>query len=208
MSVTFAPRARISVNASWPGVSRNTMLRPLAVVTWYAPMCCVMPPASRSATRVVADGVEQCRLAVIDVAHDGDDRCARDRVFRLHFFRFHFEHVLFESCEAALRHRTRARSSTRFRCRRAVDRHHQPLVEQLLEDVFHTLIEFVGEILHRHAFDEGDRARDWWRRRRLLATADGSRGAARRRDGAGPGRRTHGRRREPRRARTLLADPA
>jgi hypothetical protein len=27
MSVTAAPRARIMVNASWPGVSRNTTLR-------------------------------------------------------------------------------------------------------------------------------------------------------------------------------------
>ena len=27
-SVTLAPRARISVNASWPGVSRKTTLRP------------------------------------------------------------------------------------------------------------------------------------------------------------------------------------
>ena len=44
-------------------------------------MCCVMPPASRSATRVVADGVEQAGLAVVDVAHDGDDRRARDDVF-------------------------------------------------------------------------------------------------------------------------------
>jgi hypothetical protein len=26
------------------------MFRPL-IVTWYAPMCCVIPPASRSATR-------------------------------------------------------------------------------------------------------------------------------------------------------------
>ncbi len=31
MSVTLAPRARISVNASWPGVSRNTMFRLLMV---------------------------------------------------------------------------------------------------------------------------------------------------------------------------------
>ena len=31
MSVTLAPRARIRVNASWPGVSRNTMFRPLIV---------------------------------------------------------------------------------------------------------------------------------------------------------------------------------
>ena len=51
MSVTLAPRARISVNASWPGVSRNTICRPL-IETEYAPMCCVMPPASRSATFV------------------------------------------------------------------------------------------------------------------------------------------------------------
>ena len=31
ISVTLAPRARMSVNASWPGVSRNTMFRPLIV---------------------------------------------------------------------------------------------------------------------------------------------------------------------------------
>ncbi len=49
MSVTLAPRARIIVNASWPGVSRNTTRRPLTS-TEYAPMCCVMPPASPSAT--------------------------------------------------------------------------------------------------------------------------------------------------------------
>ncbi len=28
MSVTFAPRARMAVNASWPGVSRNVIRRP------------------------------------------------------------------------------------------------------------------------------------------------------------------------------------
>ena len=33
MSVTFAPRARIAVNASWPGVSRNVILRPFRS-TW------------------------------------------------------------------------------------------------------------------------------------------------------------------------------
>ena len=50
MSVTFAPRARISVNASWPGVSMKVILRPFWS-TWYAPMCCVIPPASVSTTR-------------------------------------------------------------------------------------------------------------------------------------------------------------
>ena len=49
MSVTFAPRARRAVNASWPGVSRKVMRRPSWSI-WYAPMCCVIPPASVSTT--------------------------------------------------------------------------------------------------------------------------------------------------------------
>ena len=49
MSVTFAPRARMAVNASWPGVSRNVIFRP-STSAWYAPMCCVIPPASVSTT--------------------------------------------------------------------------------------------------------------------------------------------------------------
>ena len=51
MSVAWAPRARMAVKASWPGVSRNVIL-PCPVSTWYAPMCCVMPPNSCSVTRV------------------------------------------------------------------------------------------------------------------------------------------------------------
>ena len=34
MSVTSAPRARMAVNASWPGVSMNVMTGPVAVTTW------------------------------------------------------------------------------------------------------------------------------------------------------------------------------
>ena len=58
MSVILAPRARIRVNASWPGVSRKTISRPkagesgLVIFTLYAPMCCVIPPASPAATSV------------------------------------------------------------------------------------------------------------------------------------------------------------
>ena len=33
MSVTCAPRARMAVKASWPGVSRKVMWRPLSSVT-------------------------------------------------------------------------------------------------------------------------------------------------------------------------------
>ena len=52
MSVTFAPRARIAVNASWPGVSRKTTRLP-SWATSLAPMCWVMPPRSPAATSVV-----------------------------------------------------------------------------------------------------------------------------------------------------------
>ena len=49
ISVALAPRARIDVNAAWPGVSKKVIMLPL-VSTWYAPMCCVIPPASPDAT--------------------------------------------------------------------------------------------------------------------------------------------------------------
>ena len=50
-SVTWAPRARMAVNASWPGVSMNVIWRS-SICTTDAPMCCVMPPASPAATPV------------------------------------------------------------------------------------------------------------------------------------------------------------
>ena len=49
MSVTLAPRARILVNASWPGVSRKVIGLP-SCSTRQARMTCVMPPASVAAT--------------------------------------------------------------------------------------------------------------------------------------------------------------
>ncbi len=52
MSVTFAPRARIAVNASWPGVSRKTTFLPSFVIS-EAPMCWVIPPRSPAATAVL-----------------------------------------------------------------------------------------------------------------------------------------------------------
>ena len=52
ISVTCAPRARMAVNASWPGVSRNVMRSCEGSSTSYAPMCCVMPPASPAMTLV------------------------------------------------------------------------------------------------------------------------------------------------------------
>ena len=53
-----------------------------------------------------------------------------------------------------------------FEIDRGVDRHHQPAIEQRLEGVLDAHFEAIGQILHRHAFREGDGARD--RRRRGL----------------------------------------
>ena len=39
ISVAFAPRARIEVNAACPGVSKKVIILPSLVSTWYAPMC-------------------------------------------------------------------------------------------------------------------------------------------------------------------------
>ena len=82
MSVTLAPRARISVNASWPGVSRNTMLRSLTVHVIGADVLRDAAGFALGDARF-ADGVEQRGLAVVDVAHDRDDRRARDDVLGL-----------------------------------------------------------------------------------------------------------------------------
>ena len=50
-SVTWAPRARMAVNASWPGVSMNVICLP-SISTTDAPICWVMPPASLATTPV------------------------------------------------------------------------------------------------------------------------------------------------------------
>ena len=78
MSVTLAPRARMAVKASWPGVSRKVIL--LAVVQSHLIGADVLGDAAGfAATRhsVVRMRVEQRGLAVVDVAHDGDDRRPR-----------------------------------------------------------------------------------------------------------------------------------
>ena len=79
MSVTFAPRARMAVNASWPGVSRNVIFRPSMLGLVGADV--LGDPAGLGLDdRGLADRVEQRRLAVVDVAHDRDDRRARREI--------------------------------------------------------------------------------------------------------------------------------
>src|SRR5664280_534889 len=52
ISVTLAPRARIAVNASCPGVSRKTTFLSSLTIS-EAPMCWVIPPRSPAATAVL-----------------------------------------------------------------------------------------------------------------------------------------------------------
>mmetsp|Transcript_12125 Transcript_12125/g.32250 ORF Transcript_12125/g.32250 Transcript_12125/m.32250 type:complete len:634 (-) Transcript_12125:127-2028(-) len=53
MSVMLAPRARMSEKAAWPGVSMKVIVSSESgSEIWYAPMCCVMPPASPDTTLV------------------------------------------------------------------------------------------------------------------------------------------------------------
>ena len=81
MSVTLAPRARIAVNAAWPGVSMKVIFWPSLLDLVGAD---VLGDAAGLAGDDVglADRVEQRRLAVVDVAHDGDDRRPRHEVAR------------------------------------------------------------------------------------------------------------------------------
>ena len=78
MSVTFAPRARIAVNASWPG--RVEEDDALAVVVDLARADVLGDAAALAGGDLGrADGVEQARLAVVDVAHHGHDRGPRQQ---------------------------------------------------------------------------------------------------------------------------------
>ena len=52
ISVIWAPLARIAVNASCPGVSKKVISLSFTF-TLYAPICCVIPPASPSITFVL-----------------------------------------------------------------------------------------------------------------------------------------------------------
>ena len=59
ISVICAPLALISVNAACPGVSIKVIVL-LFLTTWYAPICCVIPPASPVTTwleRIVSKSV-------------------------------------------------------------------------------------------------------------------------------------------------------
>ena len=80
ISVTLAPRARMAVKASWPGVSTKVILpvRHLHLVRTD-----VLGNSARFAGGDLgfADRVEERGLTVVDVPHDGHDRRPRLKLF-------------------------------------------------------------------------------------------------------------------------------
>ena len=77
MSVTWAPRARMAVNASWPGVSRKVMRAPRGELHLIGADMLGDAAGLVRGDVGLAQRVEQRGLAVVDMAHDGDDRRAR-----------------------------------------------------------------------------------------------------------------------------------
>ena len=168
MSVTLAPRARIRVNASWPGVSMNTILRPFFSM-WYAPMCWVMPPASRVGHIGGADGVQQRCFAVIDVAHDGDHRRAPHAIGGL-FGQLDFLRALFFVADLVGGSAELARHVLgHLHIQLLVDGGEDFLLHQLLDHQVGFDAELFGKLLDGDAFGDRDLAIDGRRRGGLLA---------------------------------------
>ena len=93
MSVASAPRARMAVNAAWPGVSMKVSALPSLVDLVGTD---VLGDATGLAGHDVgvADVVEELGLAVVDVTHDGDDRRAAGKVRGVLVLLGQVEHLL------------------------------------------------------------------------------------------------------------------
>ena len=80
MSVTLAPRARIAVKAAWPGVSRKVIFWPPCQLHLIG--ADMLGDAAGFARDHVglAQRIQQRGLAVVDMAHDGDDRRTRQQM--------------------------------------------------------------------------------------------------------------------------------
>jgi hypothetical protein len=99
----------------------------------------------------LANRVEQRRLAVVDVAHDRDDRRAAAHIFGTALVALGGDELLLEAAHLDLGAELARDLLGRLHVERAVDGHHHALHQQLGENVLHAHIELVGEVLHRHA---------------------------------------------------------
>ncbi len=106
-----------------------------------------------------ANRVEQARLAVVHMPHDGDDGRPRLQTF-LGLFLGDFEHHLFfkrnDAHDSAERFRERRR---RRHVERLVDAGEYPSIEQRLQKIFRAHIELFRKFADRDAFRDRDFAR-------------------------------------------------
>ena len=165
MSVACAPRARMAVNASWPG--RVDERDRLAVALDLVRADVLGDPAGFARDDVrLADAVEEGGLPVVDVAHHGDDGRARHEealVLLLFFFvteqrlelallllaRLHEEHLAAERLGDELDHLVGQRL-------RAGD--HLARVEEDADEVGGVAVQLRGELLDRDAARHDDLA--------------------------------------------------
>ena len=194
MSVTFAPRARMRVNASWPGVSRNTTRRVPDVDVVGAD---VLRDPARLARRHrgLADRVEERGLAVVDVAHDRDHGGAGDQVLRLRLDGLDLDDLLLERLDGRLVAELARDLDRQLGLEALVDGGHDPARDERLHHVARLDVRhLLRELLDGDALGEGDLAERPAVARLLLPLDDhgrarlGARGRAS--DGPhGPGRR-------------------
>ena len=165
MSVTFAPRARMAVNASCPGVSRNVILRPSQDRLVGAD---VLGDPARLGVHDggLPDGVEERRLAVIDVAHDRHHRGTRRELLVGVLVDLRLGVVIGRMLDDHLALHLGRDQEHRLVAERLRDRDHLAETHHDLDDLSHRDPEGGGEILD--ADPRGDGHRPGRSRDRLL----------------------------------------
>ena len=168
MSVALAPRARMAVNASWRGVEEGDH----AALGFDVVSADVLRDAAGFARGDLgaADVVQQRGLAVVDVAHDGHDRRARQLLGFRHGGRFVQEGFrivqLGGDGDVAqfLDH-----DHGRFLVQHLVDGDHLAQLHQVLDDFRGLDGHLVRQVGHADGLGHVDFTRDEFLRRRLVA---------------------------------------
>src|SRR6185436_10701534 len=107
----------------------------------------------------LADRIEQRRLAVIDVAHDGDDRTAGHGALRLGpLHRLHLDR-LFEGDDLRVDAQLARQLDRQLPAEGLIDRDHEPLLhEEVLHQIARLDVELLGELLDGDALGQRDLA--------------------------------------------------
>ena len=163
MSVIFAPRARMAVKASWPGVSRKVTFWPPASVDLIS--ADMLGDAAGFFRRDIglAQGIKQRGFAVIDMAHDGDNRRTRLRDCRIVFFVIGqdvFDVAFGDALEFMAEFADHQLGRIGVDGLRGGDHHAE--FHQHFDDIDGALGHAVGQFLHGNGFGNNDVADDFF----------------------------------------------